>query len=136
MDAEHFDGLTRSLAASPSRRRALQLLSGFTLVGLFHLEAEAKGHKGKKGGKKKRDKKTTCRAVGAECHGVCDTGSVSQQVSCSSCCTGYCGWKWQISSDLCCVPSGQACPSSCQPGQDCLTCCGTSYCGNDGKCAL
>jgi hypothetical protein len=78
MDADHFDGLTRTLAAACSRRRTLAAALG-GLVTLGALPVDAKKGKKKKEKKKPKPNQFGCLDIGQSCRG-----------NSSLCCSGIC----------------------------------------------
>jgi hypothetical protein len=128
MDADRFDALTRFLVLG-SRRSVLGAAAGITLGALGPLrdlaDVEAKKRKRIRG--RKRRKKPTC-SYGEYCGGVCDPGP------CSECCGGHCGFKVTNPFLVCCVASGQPCPSGCRKNEHCSGCCGSGICVSNGTC--
>jgi hypothetical protein len=114
MDAEHFDRLSRVLARTPSRRRAVGVMAAaliWSSLGLGH--ADAKKKKKRSCGLCRRRRKGRCKPApdGTGCGGakICRGGACLCPTPC--CATADCG--------ACQVCQGGQCVSTCQGGTIC-----------------
>lgn len=112
MDSTHFDGITRDLAGSATRRQTLRTLAaaglglGIASIGLKSTEA-AKSKNKKLGARCKKSK---------ECQGSLQCKKANSQNSC-----------YAKSEERCCKPVGAKCNDGCE-------CCGIDVICNGGYC--
>jgi hypothetical protein len=121
MDGSHFDALSRSLAATRSRRGLARFLPGIAVAGPLTLLGLAESADAKKRRKKKRKKKRKGTTPPPECTDAipcpvearCEDGQCCLRddvaVTCTSdgeCCSGRCGTAFGISY-YCRQPAGQ-----------------------------
>ena len=102
MDPDRFEIVLQGLSVSPSRRRALNLLAGSALAGLFGLNAVATVAK-KGGGKDKKKKKkkrndSTC-VFDADCNGNPNGPVCCHEEGAPQC-------------EQCCLTDNRGCPST------------------------
>ena len=146
VDAETFDRVSRTLGASPSRRRVVRLVSGLAVVGpITSLALPIAEAKRKKNKKKKKNQRCTPDPLAATCFHRCGTvtNNCGQAISCPGCsggrqclingtcamvcstsadCTAACGCTASVDGTLECVVSGGSCadfPQTCSTTADC-----------------
>jgi hypothetical protein len=126
MDDDRFDALTRGLDPG-SRRRVIGILAG-TMLGALGSRSEVADVEAKRRMRRRRRKKKPTCGFGEYCGDTCPEGP------CSKCCGGHCGYRAVSPFLVCCVASGQPCPSDCRKNEHCAGCCGSGICVSNGTC--